>query len=140
MCDRLVVMDAGRVAAEGSPRELIDRYSTPEVLELRFSLDEHEQAGEKIASLVRDGRRGPARPAGTHRAGTHRAGTHRAGTRRAEMERVEVLPDRVLVYTSDGAAALAAVRASGLVPLTTLTRRSTMEDVFLQLTGRSLAD
>ncbi len=120
LCDRLVVMDAGRVAAEGSPRELIDRYSTPEVLELRFSLDEHEQAGEKIAGLVRGDRRGPAA--------------------RAEVDRVEVLPDRVLLYTSDGAGALAAVGAIGLVPLTTLTRRSTMEDVFLQLTGRSLVD
>jgi lipooligosaccharide transport system ATP-binding protein len=36
LCDRLVVMDHGRFAAEGAPRELIDRYSTPEVLELRF--------------------------------------------------------------------------------------------------------
>jgi lipooligosaccharide transport system ATP-binding protein len=115
LCDRLVVMDAGRIAAEGSPRELIARYSTPEVLELRFSLDEHAQAGELITSLVRDGSRGTA-------------------------ERIEVLPDRVLLYTPDGAAALAAVRASGLAPLTTLTRRSTMEDVFLQLTGRSLGD
>ena len=61
LCDRLVVMDAGRVAAEGSPRELIDRYSTPEVLELRFSLDEHEQAGEKIAGLVRGEQRAAAR-------------------------------------------------------------------------------
>ena len=115
LCDRLVVMNAGHVAAEGSPRELIGRYSTPEVLELRFSLDGHEQAAEKIARLARDSSRGPA-------------------------ERVEVLPDRVLLYTSDGAAALAGVRAIGLVPLTTLTRRSTMEDVFLQLTGRSLGD
>jgi lipooligosaccharide transport system ATP-binding protein len=115
LCDRLVVMDAGRVAAEGSPRELIDGYSTPEVLELRFSLDEHQQAAEKIASLLHDDPGGPA-------------------------ARVEVLPDRVLVYTVDGAAALLAVRHRGLVPLTTLTRRSTMEDVFLQLTGRSLVD
>ncbi|MGE5285656.1 MAG: ABC transporter ATP-binding protein [Micromonosporaceae bacterium] len=115
LCDRLIVMDAGRVVAEGAPRDLIARYSTPEVLELRFSLDEHEQAASKVAHLAGGDPRGPA-------------------------ERVEVLPDRVLVYASDGEAALAAVRASGLVPLTTLTRRSTMEDVFLQLTGRSLED
>src|SRR6202789_1770192 len=36
LCDRLVVMDRGRIAAAGSPRELIGRYSTKEVLELRF--------------------------------------------------------------------------------------------------------
>jgi lipooligosaccharide transport system ATP-binding protein len=37
LCDRLVVMDRGRIAAEGSPRDLIERYSTREVLELRFA-------------------------------------------------------------------------------------------------------
>ena len=115
LCDRLVVMDAGRVVAEGAPRDLIARYSTPEVLELRFGLDEHEQAAGKVAHLAGADARGPA-------------------------ESVEVLPDRVLVYTRDAEAALAAVRACGVVPLTTLTRRSTMEDVFLQLTGRSLED
>jgi len=115
LCDRLVVMDAGHVVAEGSPRDLIARYATPEVLELRFSLDEHQQAGRKVALLAAGDTRGPA-------------------------TRVEVLPDRVLLYTDDGEAALAAVRDRGLVPMTTLIRRSTMEDVFLQLTGRSLVD
>jgi lipooligosaccharide transport system ATP-binding protein len=118
LCDRLVVMDAGRVAAEGSPRELIGRYCPPEVLELRFALDEHERAAQQVASLVRGEGRG--KPAG--------------------VERAEVLPDRVLLYTTGGAAALAAVRAAGLLPLTTLARRSTLEDVFLQLTGRSLVE
>src|SRR5215469_10483745 len=51
LCDRLVVMDQGRIAAEGSPRELIDRYSTPEVLELRFDPAEHELAAEKLAGV-----------------------------------------------------------------------------------------
>ena len=108
LCDRLVVMDGGRIAAEGSPRELIDRYSTPEVLELRFDPSDHEQAAEKLASL-------PA-------------------------ERLEVLADRVLVYIGDGDEALAAARELGLEPLTSLVRRSTMEDVFLRLTGRRLGD
>jgi lipooligosaccharide transport system ATP-binding protein len=117
LCDRLVVMDAGRIAAEGSPEDLIRRYSTLEVLEVRFGLDEHAQAAEKIADLVRAGTRLPA-------------------------QRAEVLPDRVLLYThtQDGAAALTAVRVTGLAPVTTLIWRSTMEDVFLQLTGRSLED
>ena len=108
LCDRLVVMDAGKIAAEGSPRELIARYSTPEVLELRFALDDQEQAAEKLADV-------PA-------------------------ARIEVLADRVLLYTDDGDDALAAVRAHGLEPATSLIRRSTLEDVFLRLTGRRLED
>jgi lipooligosaccharide transport system ATP-binding protein len=108
LCDRLVVMDAGKIAAEGSPRELIGRYSTPEVLELRFDPADHQQAAEKLAGV-------PA-------------------------QRREVLADRVLLYVGDGDAALAAVREYGLEPLTSLVRRSTLEDVFLHLTGRQLGE
>jgi lipooligosaccharide transport system ATP-binding protein len=108
LCDRLVVMDGGKIAAEGSPRQLIDTYSTPEVLELRFALAEQDQAAEKLADI-------PA-------------------------ERVEVLADRILLYAADGDEALAAVRARGLEPVTSLVRRSTLEDVFLRLTGRRLED
>jgi lipooligosaccharide transport system ATP-binding protein len=107
LCDRLVVMDKGRIAAEGAPRELIERYATREVLELRFPLGEQEQAAEKLAGLG---------------------------------ERLEPLPDRVLVYAEDGDAALAEARARGLEPVTALVRRSTLEDVFLHLTGRTLVD
>ena len=108
LCDRLVVMDGGKIAAEGSPRELIGRYSTAEVLELRFGLDEHEKMAGKLEGV-------PA-------------------------ERIEVLADRILLYTADGDAALGAVRARGLEPITSLVRRSTLEDVFLRLTGRRLED
>jgi lipooligosaccharide transport system ATP-binding protein len=108
LCDRLVVMDGGKIAAEGSPRELIETYSTPEVLELRFDIAEHDQAAEKVAD--------------------------------APSERIEVLADRILLYVADGDAALAAVRGLGLEPLTSLVRRSTLEDVFLRLTGRRLED
>jgi len=108
LCDRLVVMDGGKIAAEGSPRELIETYSTREVLELRFSTAEHDQAAQKLAD--------------------------------APAERIEVLADRVLLYVADGDAALAAVRGIGLEPLTSLVRRSTLEDVFLKLTGRRLED
>ncbi|KUL40065.1 ABC transporter ATP-binding protein [Actinoplanes awajinensis] len=107
LCDRLAVMDAGRIVAHGSPRELIDRYVTREVLELRFRLDEHELSAEKA---------------------------------RGVGERLEVLPDRVLIYTSDGEDALDAVRRRGLDPLTALVRRSGLEDVFLSLTGRALVE
>jgi lipooligosaccharide transport system ATP-binding protein len=108
LCDRLVVMDRGKIAAEGSPRELIERYSTPDVLELRFDPAEHQLAAEKLAAV-------PA-------------------------ERTEVLADRILLYVTDGDITLAAARALGLEPLTSLVRRSTLEDVFLRLTGRRLED
>jgi lipooligosaccharide transport system ATP-binding protein len=108
LCDRLVVMDGGKIAAEGSPRQLIEAYSTPEVLELRFRPDDHDQAGQKVADV-------PA-------------------------QRMEILADRILMYVTDGDATLAAVRGLGLEPLTSLVRRSTLEDVFLRLTGRRLED
>jgi lipooligosaccharide transport system ATP-binding protein len=108
LCDRLVVMDRGKIAASGSPRELIGRYSTPEVVELRFDPAEHELAAEKLAAV-------PA-------------------------QRLEALADRVLLYVPDGDATLAAVRSLGLEPVTSLVRRSTLEDVFLRLTGRRLED
>jgi lipooligosaccharide transport system ATP-binding protein len=107
LCDRLVVMDKGEIAAEGSPRELIERYSTREVLELRFD-------GEEPADVARrvDGR----------------------------AVRVEALPDRLLLYTDDGDATFAALEESGLRPDSHLVRRSSLEDVFLRLTGRTLVD
>jgi lipooligosaccharide transport system ATP-binding protein len=108
LCDRLVVMDGGKIAAEGSPRQLIETYSSPEVLELRFRPFEHDQAAEKVAD--------------------------------APADRIEVLADRILLYVGNGDAALAAVRGLGLEPLTSLVRRSTLEDVFLRLTGRRLED
>jgi lipooligosaccharide transport system ATP-binding protein len=108
LCDRLVVMDHGKFAAEGTPRELIERYSTPEVLEVRFPPDSHQQAAEKLHDV-------PA-------------------------ERIEVLADRILLYVTDGDQTIADVRSTGLEPLTFLVRRSSLEDVFLHLTGRRLED
>jgi len=108
LCDRLVVMDHGRFAAEGSPRALIERYCSPEVLELRFDPDLQDSAADKLKDF-------PA-------------------------ERTELLADRILLYVTDGDEALAAVRAGGLDPLTSLVRRGTLEDVFLRLTGRRLED
>ena len=54
--------------------------------------------------------------------------------------RVEVLPDRLLVYAEDGEEVVAKVHERGLQPLMVLVRRSTLEDVFLRLTGRTLVD
>jgi lipooligosaccharide transport system ATP-binding protein len=107
LCDRLVVMDRGVIAAEGSPLDLIRQHSTREVAELRFPVGDHDATAEKIADLG---------------------------------ERVEVLPDRILVYSDDGEHVLAKVHERGLDPIATLVRRSTLEDVFLRLTGRTLVD
>ena len=69
-------------------------------------------------------------------------GEHAALAERVEdlAERVEVLPDRLLLYTEDGEGSLARVQERGLAPVATLVRRSTLEDVFLRLTGRTLVD
>jgi lipooligosaccharide transport system ATP-binding protein len=112
LCDRLVVMDKGKIAAEGSPLELIRRYSTREVVELRFRV-EHEV--EHVAADIATRMDGFAR-------------------------RLEALPDRLLLYTDDGDATAARVHDLGLEPESVLVRRSTLEDVFLHLTGRTLVD
>jgi lipooligosaccharide transport system ATP-binding protein len=106
LCDRLVVMDRGKIAEEGSPLELIQRLSTREVVELRFPNDVPE-----VSENVFDG----------------------------QVARIEVLPDRLLLYTDDGDA-LVPVAHERLHPQSVLVRRSTLEDVFLRLTGRTLVD
>ncbi len=116
LCDRLMVVDHGRIVAQGAPRELIAAHVTREVLEVRFALDIKDAGGAKLR------------------------GSELGGDGTDVGPRVELLPDRVLVYADDGESALAAVHAMGLVPLTALVRRATLEDVFLKLTGRSLTD
>ena len=108
LCDRLVVMDAGRIVAEGAPTALIAAHATREVVEIRLAPEEDEDAAVQV--LERTG------------------------------HRVEALPDRVLVYVDDGDAFVREVHARGLEPTAVLTRRATLEDVFLRLTGRALAD
>jgi lipooligosaccharide transport system ATP-binding protein len=107
LCDRLVVMDRGTIAEEGSPLELIQRLSSREVVELRFVHDV-----PKIDEQMFNG----------------------------QVSRVEELPDRLLLYTDDGDASAAGVTERGLLPDSVLVRRSTLEDVFLRLTGRTLVD
>ncbi len=107
LCDRLVVMDKAKIVAEGSPRQLIEQYSTREVLEMRFPIGVQETLDGKLEGIG---------------------------------ERVEKLPDRVLVYAADGEAAAEVVHQRGLRPETSLVRRSSLEDVFLRLTGRSLIE
>jgi lipooligosaccharide transport system ATP-binding protein len=107
LCDRLVVMDKAKIVAAGSPRELIERYSTREVAELRFAPGLQETLDGQLDGIA---------------------------------ERVEHLPDRILLYADDGEAAAVAVHERGIQAESVLVRRSSLEDVFLRLTGRSLVD
>ncbi|MGH3649429.1 MAG: ABC transporter ATP-binding protein [Acidimicrobiia bacterium] len=107
LCDRLVVMDQGKIAAEGSPRELIQRYAPREVVELRFNNGQKDDAIMKMDGLA---------------------------------SRSEVLADRVLLYTNDADATQEGLHSLGIHPEQVLVRRSTLEDVFLRLTGRGLID
>ena len=114
LCDRLVVMDKGVIVAEGSPSSLIAQHSTREVTELRFGVSEEDGADRDHSVLAE---------------------------KVADLgERVEVLPDRLLVYSDDGDEVAARVGERGLRPVAVLVRRSTLEDVFLHLTGRTLVD
>ena len=107
LCDRLMVMDKGEIMAEGSPTELIKKYSTKEVLEVRFGSDRNSQMVEQLQSFA---------------------------------DRLEELPDRLLLYTESGEELLAKIVAANIHPNTSLVRRSSLEDVFLRLTGRSLIE
>jgi lipooligosaccharide transport system ATP-binding protein len=107
LCDRLMVMDKGKIMAEGSPAELIKKYSSKEVLEVRFGSDNNVSVAEKLKSIG---------------------------------ERLEVLPDRILIYAESGEKCLEQIVKLGLEPVTSLVRRSSLEDVFLRLTGRTLVE
>ena len=107
LCERLIVIDRGKIMAEGSPADLIKRYSSKEVLELRFGSENNETVADKL---------------------------------RDKCERIEVLPDRVLLYSEDAEHVLEEIVRSGMQPKTSLVRRSSLEDVFLRLTGRTLIE
>ncbi len=106
LCDRLVVMDNGKIVAEGSPRNLIERFATRDVVELRFPV------GMEVDEQQLDGL----------------------------AKRVETLPDRTLLYTDSADQTLVNLTERPLEIESTIVRRSTLEDVFLRLTGRSLID
>lgn len=107
LCDRLVVMDRGKIMAEGSPADLIRTYSSREVLELRFGGDRNREMADTLTDM---------------------------------SDRHEVLADRILLYVDDADHALDEIHRRGLHPINTLARRSSLEDVFLRLTGRTLVD
>ena len=104
LCDRLVIMDAGRIVAEGSPADLIATHAAREVVELRFDEPDRVRAQQALAT---------------------------AG-------RVEAAGERLLVYTDDADRVTKTAESAGLQPSSVLTRRGSLEDVFLIITGRSL--
>jgi lipooligosaccharide transport system ATP-binding protein len=107
LCDRIVVVDKGTIMAEGSPAALIKKYSTREVVEVRFGSERNATVAKQIEGIG---------------------------------DRIEVLPDRILIYSNNGEAELGEIIKRGLNPITSLVRRSSLEDVFLRLTGRSLIE
>ena len=107
LCDRLIVMDRGKIMAENSPSQLIKDYSTKEVLEVRFGSERNHEMVDVLRPLA---------------------------------DRIEVLPDRILLYAEDGEHLLEQIAAKGIHPNTSLVRRSSLEDVFLRLTGRTLVE
>ena len=107
LCDRLVVMDKGAIVAEGSPSQLIERYATREVVEMRFADGIDEATLTSLDGLAKS---------------------------------VEALADRVLLYTDDADGLVRSAHERGIEHQQRLTRRSTLEDVFLHLTGRRLVD
>lgn len=107
LCDRLIVMDKGKIMAEGTPAGLIREYSSREVVELRFGSDRNALLAGELGGFG---------------------------------DRIEVLPDRILIYTDTGEEDLARIVERGHRPVTSLVRRSSLEDVFLRLTGRSLIE
>jgi len=150
LCDRLVVMDHAAIVAEGTPRELIARYSTPEVIELRFTPGEQEEAFKKIKSLLEERSRASSAPdtmadlaigraLGGYGGGGDGGLAPHAG-RLSPRETAELTADRILLYATDGDELLTRVHEAGLEPVAEFVRRSTLEDVFLQLTGRTLVD
>ena len=107
LCDRLIVMDKGKIMAKGAPAALIKQYSSKEVVEVRFGTDKNEKFATQLEELA---------------------------------NRIEVLPDRILLYTEKGEELLTKIVDAGLHPVTSLVRRSSLEDVFLRLTGRTLVE
>lgn len=106
LCDRLVIMDKGKIVANGSPRALIEEFATRDVVELRFPVG-YAVDEEMLTGLAK---------------------------------RIEALPDRTLLYTDNADQTTMDIAERSLPIESTIVRRSTLEDVFLRLTGRTLID
>ena len=114
-------------------------------------MDEAEQLCDRLVVMDQGTFRRPGVPPTTDRSAldqrggrapfrSRRARGPRAATLETLADRLEVLPDRILLYTADGDETLSEVHRRGFAPQSALVRRSTLEDVFLRLTGRTLVD
>jgi ABC-2 type transport system ATP-binding protein len=111
LCDRVAIVDHGRVIALGTPRELVARVGGTEVVEFETQADGVDEAGLRALPGIE------------------------AAWRAGSGWRVTVSLLHVAVP-----ALLGHLQARG-VPLTALaTHRASLEDVFVTLTGRRLRD
>ncbi len=107
LCDRLVVMDRGKIIEGGAPQDLVEKHVPREALELsKNGLDT-----EGLFELLGE-----------------------------DAEQHEVLEETLLIYTHDGEKLLHRIRSSDLSVNRAMIRRSSLEDVFLKLTGRRLIE
>jgi lipooligosaccharide transport system ATP-binding protein len=105
LCDRLVIMNEGKIAATGSPAELIRTTVPPAAVEVRATAAERARIARELAP---------------------------------EFGTPEQYSDRLVYYTTDGDRVLLRLRDGGYSVLSEIARRTTIEDVFLRLTGREL--
>lgn len=103
LCDRIAIMDGGKIVAVGTPEALIREHVPPQVVEIRFAVGQETSAADFLKPLAL---------------------------------RVEALADRILFYTDDPQQIV--MRSAELVGVQTLVRRSTLDDVFLKITGHGL--
>ncbi|MFI5776783.1 ABC transporter ATP-binding protein [Nocardia sp. NPDC051570] len=107
LCDRIVIMDRGRIVAEGTPQMLIEENAGQEVVELWFADNPTDETAALLSGV---------------------------------SEQFDVLPDRIILYVTHGDSAVNEIHRRGLSPSRVVIRRSTLEDVFLRLTGRTLVE
>jgi lipooligosaccharide transport system ATP-binding protein len=120
LCDTLVIMDKGKIVAQGRPRDLIKQHVSTHVVEIDLASGHHASGG----------------PSG----GTATVPPSNAiAELTALATRHEQHHDRLLLYVNNGEEVVG--RAAHLLPdAETLLRRSTLEDVFLKITGRGLGE
>jgi lipooligosaccharide transport system ATP-binding protein len=113
LCDRLVIMDHGRIVAEGTPADLVRTHVGREVVELRGFTDGAQTRAtlDQVIAAAGD-----------------------------LADHHEATADLALIYTRDGDALLHRIRGSNIAVESATLRRATLEDVFLKLTGRMLRE
>jgi lipooligosaccharide transport system ATP-binding protein len=107
LCDRVAIMDQGRIVDEGVPQVLIQKHIGREVLEVRVS----EPMGSQILAFSS-----------------------------SMVKGYDSYRDLLVLYTDEAERVLEKIKSSEIKTDYTLIRRSSLEDVFLKLTGRRLTE